>query len=79
MKATRWVTLIEFVKYLGRPGIARVDETEKGWFLAWVGNSPKTLAEQVRQVIYFIAVLKRRLTVEFVGSRSEGRTFDDVE
>ncbi|KAJ7214004.1 domain of Kin17 curved DNA-binding protein-domain-containing protein [Mycena pura] len=46
MNATRWVTLTEFVKHLGRAGIARVDETEKGWFLAWIDNSPKALAKQ---------------------------------
>lgn len=46
MNATRWVTLTEFVKHLGRTGVARVDETEKGWFLAWVDNSPKALAKQ---------------------------------
>ena len=46
MNATRWVTLSEFVKHLGRSGIARVDETDKGWFLAWIDNSPKALAKQ---------------------------------
>lgn len=46
MNATRWVTLTEFVKHLGRSGIARVDETDKGWFIAWVDNSPKALAKQ---------------------------------
>lgn len=46
MNATRWVTLSEFVKHLGRSGIARVDETEKGWFLAWIDSSPKALAKQ---------------------------------
>ncbi|KAI0772247.1 domain of Kin17 curved DNA-binding protein-domain-containing protein [Irpex lacteus] len=46
MNATRWVTLTEFVKHLGRTGVARVDETEKGWFLAWIDNSPKALAKQ---------------------------------
>ncbi|ESK85419.1 zinc finger protein rts2 [Moniliophthora roreri MCA 2997] len=45
MNATRWVTLTEFVKHLGRTGVARVDETEKGWFLAWIDNSPKALAK----------------------------------
>ncbi|KLO08541.1 hypothetical protein SCHPADRAFT_916916 [Schizopora paradoxa] len=45
MNATRWVTLTEFVKHLGRCGIAKVDETEKGWFLAWIDNSPKALAK----------------------------------
>ncbi|KAG1780716.1 hypothetical protein EV702DRAFT_1194187 [Suillus placidus] len=46
MNATRWVTLTEFAKYLGRSGIARVDETEKGWFIAWIDSSPKALAKQ---------------------------------
>ncbi|KAH8113493.1 domain of Kin17 curved DNA-binding protein-domain-containing protein [Phellopilus nigrolimitatus] len=45
MNATRWVTLSEFVKHLGRTGVARVDETEKGWFIAWIDSSPKALAK----------------------------------
>ncbi|CAA7262819.1 unnamed protein product [Cyclocybe aegerita] len=45
MNSTRWVTLTEFVKHLGRSGIARVDETEKGWFIAWIDSSPKALAK----------------------------------
>jgi DNA/RNA-binding protein KIN17 len=47
MNATRWVTLTEFVKHLGRSGVAHVDETEKGWFIAWIDNSPKALAKAV--------------------------------
>jgi len=47
MNSTRWVTLTEFVKHLGRTGVARVDETEKGWFIAWIDNSPKALEKQV--------------------------------
>ncbi|CAE6449632.1 hypothetical protein ACGC1H_005598 [Rhizoctonia solani] len=45
MNATRWVTLTEFCKHLGRAGIAHVDETEKGWFIAWIDSSPKALAK----------------------------------
>lgn len=45
MNSTRWVTLTEFIKHLGRTGVARVDETEKGWFIAWIDNSPKALAK----------------------------------
>ncbi|KAK0243838.1 domain of Kin17 curved DNA-binding protein-domain-containing protein [Armillaria nabsnona] len=45
MNSTRWVTLTEFVKHLGRMGVARVDETEKGWFIAWIDSSPKALAK----------------------------------
>lgn len=46
MNATRWVSLTEFIKYLGRTGIVHVDETEKGWYIAWIDNDPKTLAKQ---------------------------------
>jgi DNA/RNA-binding protein KIN17 len=46
MNATRWVTLTEFIKHLGRSGIVRCDETDKGWFVQWVDNNPKTLARQ---------------------------------
>ncbi|KIM81048.1 hypothetical protein PILCRDRAFT_821886 [Piloderma croceum F 1598] len=45
MNSTRWVTLTEFIKHLGRSGVARVDDTEKGWFIAWIDNSPKALAK----------------------------------
>lgn len=50
MNATQWPTLTEFVKYLGKEGIVRVDETEKGFFIAWVDNSPGALARQVSQL-----------------------------
>ncbi|KAK4703776.1 DNA/RNA-binding protein KIN17, partial [Phenoliferia sp. Uapishka_3] len=46
MNATRWLSLTEFCKHLGRSGLAHVDETEKGWFIAWIDNSPKALAKQ---------------------------------
>jgi len=36
MNATRWETLTEFVKWLGREGKCVVDETEKGWFVAYI-------------------------------------------
>jgi len=52
MNSTRWVTLTEFVKHLGRSGVARVDETEKGWFIAWIDSSPKALAKAVSFFIY---------------------------
>lgn len=55
MNATRWVTLTEFVKHLGRTGIARVDETEKGWFIAWIDSSPKALARQVTSFHHVLA------------------------
>ena len=36
MNSTRWLTLSEFVKYLGREGKCKVDETPKGWYISYV-------------------------------------------
>ncbi|KAI9288647.1 domain of Kin17 curved DNA-binding protein-domain-containing protein [Umbelopsis sp. AD052] len=46
MNATRWNTLTDFIKYLGKEGLVHVEETEKGWFITWIDNSPKALARQ---------------------------------
>ncbi|KAJ1962814.1 hypothetical protein IWQ62_003408 [Dispira parvispora] len=46
MNATKWDSLTDFVKHLGRQGIARVDETPRGWYVAWVDNSPEALERQ---------------------------------
>lgn len=52
MNGTIWETLTDFVKYLGKEGICHVDDTQKGWFVTWIDNSPKALARQVF-IIYF--------------------------
>jgi len=43
MNATKWPSLTEFTKYVGREGICRVKEEEKGLFIAWVDDSPEAL------------------------------------
>jgi DNA/RNA-binding protein KIN17 len=54
MNSTRWVTLTEFAKHLGRTGVARVDETEKGWFIAWIDSSPKALAKAASPSLSYV-------------------------
>jgi DNA/RNA-binding protein KIN17 len=51
MNATRWSSLTEYAKYLGREGICRVEETDKGLQIAWIDNSPEALkrAEAIRR------------------------------
>ncbi|XP_053623183.1 DNA/RNA-binding protein KIN17 [Plodia interpunctella] len=44
MNATQWETLTEFVKWLGREGKCVVDETEKGWFVAYIDRDPAAVA-----------------------------------
>lgn len=46
MNATRWETLTGFVQYLGRTGKCTVDQTEKGWYIAWIDRDPETIARQ---------------------------------
>jgi Domain of Kin17 curved DNA-binding protein len=40
MNATKWLTLTEFVKHLGKEGKCRVDETPKGWFISLIQADP---------------------------------------
>ncbi|ROW08881.1 hypothetical protein VMCG_02771 [Cytospora schulzeri] len=51
MNSTRWGSLTEYAKYLGKEGICRVEETDKGLHIAWIDNSPEALkrAEAVRR------------------------------
>lgn len=46
MNATKWPNLTEFAKHLGREGICRVEETDKGLHVAWIDNSPEALRRQ---------------------------------
>ena len=53
MNSTKWASLTEFVKYLGREGICRVEEQEDdgngrgfGLNIAWIDNSPDALRRQ---------------------------------
>lgn len=46
MNATQWETLTEFVKWLGKEGHCKVDETEKGWFIAYIDRDPDTIERQ---------------------------------
>lgn len=43
MNATKWKSLTQFAAHLGREGICRVEETEKGLFVSWIDNSPETM------------------------------------
>lgn len=46
MNATKWLTLSDFVKHLGRTGIVVADETEKGWYITFIDRSPEVLERQ---------------------------------
>jgi len=46
MNSTKWETLSEFTKWLGREGYCKVDQTEKGWFVQYIDRDPRVLARQ---------------------------------
>eukprot|EP00041_Stephanoeca_diplocostata_P006581 m.89052 g.89052 ORF g.89052 m.89052 type:complete len:432 (-) comp16436_c0_seq2:154-1449(-) len=46
MNSTKWSTLTEFVKYLGREGKCIVDETPKGWYIKYIDRDPEVVARQ---------------------------------
>ncbi|KAL8927973.1 MAG: hypothetical protein Q9208_002048 [Pyrenodesmia sp. 3 TL-2023] len=46
MNSTRWPSLTEFAKHLGREGLCRVEDLEKGLHIAWIDNSPEALRRQ---------------------------------
>lgn len=46
MNSTRWLTLTEFVKYLGKEGHCLVDETPKGWFIQYIDRDPEVVKRQ---------------------------------
>jgi DNA/RNA-binding protein KIN17 len=46
LNSTKWPSLTEFAKFVGREGICRVEEDEKGIWISWVDNSPENLRRQ---------------------------------
>lgn len=46
LNATKWHSLTEFVKHLGRSGLVRAEEKEDGIFIAYIDSSPEALARR---------------------------------
>lgn len=46
MNSTRWETLTDFTKWLGREGLCKVDETPKGWYIEYIDRDPETIRRQ---------------------------------
>ncbi|CAH8608996.1 unnamed protein product [Dicrocoelium dendriticum] len=46
MNATRWHTLTGLCMWLGKQGICKVDETEKGWFIEYIDRDPEKMMKQ---------------------------------
>ncbi|WOO80748.1 KIN17-like protein [Vanrija pseudolonga] len=69
MNATRWVTLSGFVGTLGKAGIVKVDEDDKGLWIQWIDNTPKTLQKQ--------AALQKMERATMDGEERERKMLED--
>lgn len=63
MNATIWVTLSEFVLYLGRSGKCKVEHTPKGWYIEYIDQEKLKREEDER------AKMKREITLEQMHQR----------
>lgn len=50
MNATRWSTLTEFVKELGREGLCRVQDREDGWWITYVDRAAAEKERRAREM-----------------------------
>ncbi|KAG7265630.1 hypothetical protein CRUP_023131 [Coryphaenoides rupestris] len=46
MNSTQWETLTDFTKWIGKEGMAKVDETPKGWYIQYIDRDPETIRRQ---------------------------------
>lgn len=65
MNSTKWLSLTEFVKYLGRTGKCKVDETPKGWFITYIDRDSETLFKDRQK--------NKRLRAEMVEEEKKER------
>lgn len=65
MNSTRWATLTEFVKHLGRTGKCKVEETPKGWFITYIDRDSETLFKEKQK--------NKRLRADIVEEEKQER------
>lgn len=73
MNATKWATLAIFVQYLGRSGKCVVDETERGWYVAFIERDAEILerAEAQKRRVEAEKVAEQRLAEQMEIQRTE--------
>ncbi|KAK1773319.1 domain of Kin17 curved DNA-binding protein-domain-containing protein [Copromyces sp. CBS 386.78] len=90
LNATKWHSLTEFAKFLGREGVCRVEEKEgEGIFVAWIDDSPEAMErrEKVRRKEMMdkgdeereMKVLREQIKRAKREAEARGQTFDEEE
>lgn len=60
MNSTKWLTLTEYVKYLGREGFCKVEETEKGWYISVIHRDLEQVCSPSSHLSIVVDVLIRK-------------------
>ncbi|KAK3403491.1 domain of Kin17 curved DNA-binding protein-domain-containing protein [Sordaria brevicollis] len=90
LNATKWHSLTEFAKFLGREGLCRVEEKEgEGLFVAWIDDSPEAMErrEKVRRKEMMDKgdeereqrVLREQIKRAKAEAEARGQKFDEEE
>lgn len=69
LNATRWHTLSDFAKWLGREGLCRVEEKDDGIYIAWIDTSPDALQRAT--------LLDKKIREEAAGRLQEERQLEE--
>jgi DNA/RNA-binding protein KIN17 len=86
MNATKWNSLTDFIKDLGRRGLVRVEEQEQGWFITYIDRTPGAAeTESEKQVRKEKTVLddadrdRRRAEAQLRAAKDMGLTAAEVK
>ncbi|CAK9291245.1 unnamed protein product [Gordionus sp. m RMFG-2023] len=89
MNATQWTTLTGFIKYLGKHGYCKVDETEKGWFITYIDRDPETLKRldqlkkkekmEVDDTEINIKMIQKQIELDKSRGQNSVKSFGDLE
>ncbi|KJP85169.1 hypothetical protein AK88_05187 [Plasmodium fragile] len=82
MNATVWVTLTDFVLYLGKTGKCKIEETERGWYLEYIDREKierEKAFEERKKIEYSYEELKEKKINEAIEEAKKTGKFIQSE
>ncbi|SBT80267.1 DNA/RNA-binding protein KIN17, putative [Plasmodium malariae] len=82
MNATVWVTLTDFVLYLGKTGKCKIEQTERGWYLEYIDREKierEKAYEERKKIEYSYEELKEKKINEAIEEAKKKGNFIESE
>ncbi|CRG94872.1 DNA/RNA-binding protein KIN17, putative [Plasmodium gallinaceum] len=77
MNATVWVTLTDFVLYLGKTGKCKIEQTERGWYLEYIDREKiereKSFQERKKIDYSYEQLKEKRINKAIEEAKKEGK------